>query len=192
MALMWASHSGTKDWIRTTTESTLPSNTRRRVIQIVMQLNKNTIVKTVAVLTAATGLFRIVSGWRAYLALPAMLSEICAMLGPLLTTLGLLMMLIPMVKLVASFGLFLLKPWGWFLAIALLTIDFAVGLQAGIRMHYLSGDNFFILVPRQPNAVTNTISLWPTYVISLLSIMSVVALLAKPSRELFVQQEETA
>lgn len=146
-------------------------------------MKEKLIVRIVSVFMAATGLFVIAKDWRAYLQLHHMLGGTLEMLGPLFTAFGLAVMLIPFAKFAAAIGLFLSKRWGWFTAVAVLTVDFLVGLQLAIRMCIFSFQHSALDVPPpDPNTVVRVVGMGPTYIVSIISFISVVALLRKPIR----------
>jgi hypothetical protein len=156
-------------------------------------MQEKLIVRIIAVITATTGLFVIAKDWRAYLTLHQVFSRSFEMLGPLVTALGLLVMAVPVAKLIAAFGLFLSKRWGWFLAIAVLTVDFFVGFQIAIRMCIFSARHPATAVPPPDSyTVAKVFSLGPSYIISIIVIISVVALLQKSIRNHFDKQERLA
>lgn len=152
-----------------------------------MQSNQRMIVRIVACGTVATGLFVLFrfglpSHWRFF----THLSRSVEMAGPFYTAAGAVVMLIPILKLVAGVGLFRNNRWAWFSTIALLTTDFAFRAAGAINMSLIA---LFVppapLPPQPEGSVTIVIRYWPSYVIGIISIASVLVLIQKPIRTLF-------
>jgi len=154
-----------------------------------MQKKETIVIKLLACVIAATGLFVIVISWRGYLhptlALRGTLDVIC----PLLPVFSMIVMIIPILTIIVGVGLFTGKRWAWVMAIAVLTLDFLVGLQAAIRMCVFSLNHPApeILEPAS-NTIVHIGSIWPTYTISFIAIVSVLILLQKPIKNQFVKQ----
>jgi hypothetical protein len=155
-----------------------------------MQKNMNMIIRSVASIMVATGLFQLFqygmpSHWHFF----THLSECVAVVGPLFTALGSVIILVPIAKLVAAVGLFMFKRWGWFLAVAVLVLDLAFGLQAAIRIC-----GFSLNPPPQPPIPVGphtvvSLSMWPTYIIAFISAICVLVFMRKSIRTIFLNKE---
>jgi hypothetical protein len=148
------------------------------------------IIRSVATIMVATGLFQLFrhgmpSHWHFF----THLSECVAVVGPLFTALGCGIMLIPIAKLVAAVGLFMSKRWGWFLTVAVLALDLALGLYAAIRMC-----GFSLNPPPQPPTPVGphtvvSLSMWPTYIIAFISAICVLVFMRNSIRTVFLNKE---
>lgn len=155
-----------------------------------MQENKEMIVRIIASVTIATGLFLVVPEWRYFVFFPRYsYMEMSSSIDSLLTVLGFIVMIIPIMKIIAGVGLFMGKRWAWLLAIAVLTFDFLIGLQAEVRMCIFGFNHHNLVIPESDtNVVVEVISMWPTYIISIIAIASVLILIQKPIRKQFDKQ----
>lgn len=155
-----------------------------------MQANQKIVVKIVACVTAATGLFVLVPGWRSHFHFWTHPLQSVASLDPFYSVLCFVVMVIPILKLVAAVGLFRNKHWAWFSGIAVLTADFVLRANVAITMFLIDA-----LVPPTPpppmpeGGVTMVIPLWPSYVIAIISIASVLVLIQKPIKNLFAKSK---
>ena len=150
------------------------------------------IVRIIASVAIATGLFVAVPEWRSYVSFPRHMEMYLSMVGPLLTAAGLIIMIIPVIKIITGIWLFIGKRWAWLSAIVVLTLDLLIGLQSAVRMFILSFNHPAQEIPQDPSMMVTTVSLWPTYIISIIAIISVLILVQKPIRRQFDRQRELA
>ena len=106
---------------------------------------------------------------------------------------GIIFELILIFKLIASYGMSKLQSWGRTLAICVLSADFLLRLAGFINvLTYPSRHPEMIQryskMESMPGHVTIiTVSLIPSYIIGLLSLISVIILIAKPVKERFIR-----
>jgi hypothetical protein len=106
---------------------------------------------------------------------------------------GIICDLILIFKLIASYGMFKLQPWGRILAIYVLSADFLLRLAGFINvLTYPSWHPEMIQryneMKSMPGHVSvETGSLIPSYIIGLLSLVSVIVLITRPVKERFVR-----
>jgi hypothetical protein len=157
-------------------------------------MNRKTIVRVVAAILAATGLFAILRDWRLCMDLIMDPMAIVKSIGPLPVALGLLLTIKDVLKLFAAAGLFQLRRWAWFTAVVLLTLDFLLGLQSAVRICIISRSQGLPMIPpsNAEQMITLTSIIWPVCIISLVGIVSVLILMQKPIRSLFSVQRLTA
>jgi hypothetical protein len=103
---------------------------------------------------------------------------------------GIIFELILIFKLIASYGMFKLQSWGRTLAIYVLSADFLLRLAGFINvLTYPSRHPEMIQryneMKSMPGHVTITGSLIPSYIIGLLSLISVIILIIRPVKERF-------
>lgn len=155
-----------------------------------MQSNQKIVIRSVAFVTAITALFGLLPGLRSFFYFWISPFQHFSIIGPFYGVLGLVMMVIPVLKLVVAFGLFKSKRWAWFGAIAVLTADFVLRAAGAIAIFLIA-----IFVPIQPahpmaeGTLATVIPLWPSYVIAIISIASVLALIQKPIKNLFAKSK---
>jgi hypothetical protein len=152
-----------------------------------MQRKQKMIIKVVATMTAATGLFELCRyGLHSYWITFTHFSDTLDLVEPFGFALGIVIMLIPLLKLAAAIGLFLPKRWGWLLALIILGLNFLGGIQAAIRMCiYSFNPPVLAPPPMDPNVTVQVISMWPMYIIAIISLISMIILLQKPIKKKF-------
>jgi hypothetical protein len=105
---------------------------------------------------------------------------------------GIIFDLVLIFKLIASYGMFKLQSWGRTLAIYVLSADFLLRLAGFINVvTYPSRHPEMIQryneMKSMPGHGTITASLIPSYIIGLLSLISVIILVTRPVKERFVR-----
>jgi len=105
---------------------------------------------------------------------------------------GIIFDLVLIFKLIASYGMFKLQSWGRTLAIYVLSVDFLLRLAGFINvLTYPSRHPEMIQryneMKSMPGHVTITGSLIPSYIIGLLSLISVIILITRPVKERFIR-----
>ena len=143
-------------------------------------------INLAALLTAGTGFYALADHW------PGMLDFVrffFYFLGdssrlPIWTpVLGIILYLTLFGKIIAAYGLFRLRKWAWKLALVVLSIDFSWHLFAAVY-HFVSFRHSKT-PPVPPGTITVTVSLWPSYIICILSLFSIILLARKPVRTVF-------
>ena len=91
-------------------------------------------------------------------------------------------------KLVSAYGLFRIRLWGRIVAIVVLSFDFLVRLAGAINTW-----TYNIRHPELPPIPENTtlvevISMWPSYIIGIISLLSVIILLSRPVKEIMKEK----
>ena len=86
---------------------------------------------------------------------------------------------IPVAKLIAAYGLLRFRPWAWRVAIIPLTVDFLFCLIGAINFAIQSYRYRYFQIP-EGYRVVKVISMWPSYIIALLSAFAILFLL-RPS-----------
>ena len=86
---------------------------------------------------------------------------------------------IPVAKLIAAYGLLRFRPWAWRVAIIPLTVDLLVYLIGAINFAIQSYRYREFQIP-PGSQVVKVISMWPSYIIGLLSAFAILFLL-RPS-----------
>jgi hypothetical protein len=87
--------------------------------------------------------------------------------------------LIPVVKLIATYGLLRFRPWAWWAAIIPLTVDLLLRLTGAVDFAIRSYRYQEFQIP-PGYRVVQVISMWPSYIIGLLSAFAILLLL-RPS-----------
>lgn len=171
------------------------------VIQIVMQeKRKIMVVRLIGLLTLATGLYEIRPVWqphvhmwlhlRSYVYCWGRLPELFGIVGTYSAILVILAQSTLIAKLIVVYGLFRVRSWGRPAAMVVLTADFVLRANVAITMFLLTA-----LVPPTPpppmpeGGVTMTIFMWPSYLIAIISIVSVLVLIQKPIKNLFAKSK---
>jgi len=156
-----------------------------------MQEGPKIIVRVVAVVTAAAGLFVIIRECSTYAHLVSTVGEAVRLVGRLIGTLGITISVLPFVKLVAAVGLFRIRKWAWVLAIVALTLDMLLRIVGAIR-HSLESPQDLPELALCSGVVVEEISLWPSYVIALVSAVSLLVLANSRIRSQFWRREQIA
>lgn len=112
------------------------------------------------------------------------------MAGAFSATLYVLFELVLIAKLVVAYGLLRVCSWARPVAIAVLTADFVFRASGAVTSFLVAA---FVppmpLPPMPKGAVTIVISMWPSYVIGIISIVSVLVLIKKPIKNLFAKSK---
>jgi len=147
------------------------------------------IVRLLGLLSLATVLYEVCPLWqlRSHIYFWHQLPELFAMAGAFWATLFVLVELVLIAKLVVVYGLLRVYSWVRPVAITVLTADFVFRANGAITML------FDVFVPATPETLipegtfTRIIYLWPSYLIAIISIASVLVLIQKPIRNLFAK-----
>jgi hypothetical protein len=152
------------------------------------------VLKIISSATAATAIVQLLRHGDSYLNFLTNCYQIATSFSPSLAVPGLMITLIPILKLPASIGLFMSKRWGWLSTVVLLTLDYIFGLRVAIRMSISALDRTSSRMSFETyqNVKVVTISMWPTYIIAIISLVSVLILAQKSIRSLFNQKKNTA
>jgi len=153
------------------------------------------VVRLIGLLTLATGLYVIRPAWQPHVSTWLHfnsyvycwhLPELFGMVGTYRAILCMLFQSILIAKLIVAYGLFHVRSWGRPAAVAVLTADFVFRASGAITICLLAA--FVPPAPRppMPEGVTiRTIPMWPSYLIAIISIGSVLVLMQKPIKDLF-------
>ena len=118
------------------------------------------------------------------------LPELFAMIGAFWATLCVLCELIFIAKLFVAYGLLRVRSWARPIAIVVLTADFVFRASGAITIFLV--DAFVPYVPPPPmpeGSFTMVGYLWPSYIIAIISIASVLVLIQKPIKNLFAKSK---
>lgn len=141
-----------------------------------MQRRSTTIIWVIAIFMAATAIYRLFRSWRWYWSFFAVSSQESYFLDHLSFWWLILIIIFELMlalKLVASYGLFRIRSWARILAIVVLLFDYASGLAGAIQMCWYT---VFPIEPppiKEGMSVVGFVSLWPTYIIAFMGIISV-------------------
>jgi hypothetical protein len=144
--------------------------------------SRQPLILCVAYVTAATGLFSIVRGWGSYGHFDSIVRVTLAVAGPATLLFSLVVLLVPIAKLLAAAGLLLRRGWARPAAIAVLSVDAITLIRAAVRLHVVSIMRGVSAPPLAGASVVHTESLWPTYLVAAISVVSVLALISGASR----------
>jgi hypothetical protein len=146
------------------------------------------LIRAVAILTAAAGLFEMIRHWLSYRYAFSVFPDTFSIAGPSLAILGMAMLLLPPAKLVIAFGLLCIQRWAWFTALPILLLDFFLRALIAVRLHAATepASDALAAALRSGATVERVESLWPSYMMALVSIISVIVLLSKSSRNKFL------
>ena len=164
---------------------------------------KTIIVKCIGLLTLVTGLYAIRPVWQPHTHVWLHLSsnaffwfhlpELFHRSGVYVGILVILFEIVLIAKFAVAYGLFRVRPWARSIAIAVLTADFVFRAAGAVTMLLITA---FISPMPPPSAtedsVTMVVPMWPSYVIAIISIASVLVLIQKPLREHFKPARESA
>ena len=150
------------------------------------------VVRLLGLLSLATAFYEVCPLWqlRSHVYLWHQLPEHFAMAGAFWATLCVLVELVLIAKLVVAYGLFRVCSWARPVAITVLTADFIFRANGAITMFLF--DLFISPMPETPipeGTYTRVIYLWPSYVIAIISIASVLVLIQKPIKNLFAKSK---
>lgn len=160
---------------------------------MVMQRKENIMIKVVALATAATGLFSFIRFGRSNLQFVTGFHRVLEMTNPLLAVLGLVVMIIPIVKTVAAVGIFRNQSWAWFVATAALFFDSVFRVAGAINWALIVAFVPPTPQPRIPQgAVTCSGSILPSFVIAIISLISIFILIQKPIKDQFTKADKLA
>lgn len=162
------------------------------------------IVRLLGLLSLATALYEVCPIWqfpihfwfhlRWYVIFWHYLPEHFARIGTLGTFTGTICALVELVliaKLIVAYSLLRVCSWARPVAIMVLTADFVFRAASGALTLFLF-DAFLPATPETPipgGSVTFEIPMWPSYVIAIISIASVLVLIQKPIKNLFAKSK---
>ncbi len=156
--------------------------------QVVMNKDSRFITILVASLTAGTALYILVRGWWEIIYFfsslvrgdyPFDVMPWWMMAG------GIVIYLVTLGKTISAYGVYRLRPWGWGLALLALSIDFLYRLFGAINYFTFSIQHPEPLPIPPGYADIKVVSLWPSYIICLISLLSIVALTRKSVKVAF-------
>ena len=141
-------------------------------------------IRVVAYLAAATGVFVILRSWSSYSHFFPTLRDTWSLAGPLTALEIGVLLLIPIIKLIVVLGLMRLKRWAWTVLFTALTLDIALTAIAGAKMYAYqrSGTG---PPPSNGGAIVETVSMWPAYIIAVINLASLIILLQPSVRARF-------
>jgi hypothetical protein len=158
-------------------------------------MNYRIFIRIVACFAIATGVFVVVRDLGSYIHLVSLLGNSVESMGLLLTTLGVILMMIPVFKVAVGIGLFQCKSWAWLAAIIVLTADFLFRAQGAVRifLNIMSGNipiQVVVDVGRNPDV--RYLSVWPSYIIAVISAVSLGVLVNKSIKKVFTSKVEAS
>lgn len=134
-----------------------------------------------------TGLYMIVSWWPTFTHPRDVLTTTFSTLGPWQTVLIGLVMLVPLLKLAMAGGLLLRKRWAWFSAVMVLVVEILLHVRALVRLWTFDRDGSQLArILEAGGQVVQVHSAWPTYIITVINILSVLVLMRKQVKSLCV------
>lgn len=158
------------------------------------------IVRLLGLLSLATALYEVGPIWqphvdvwlnlRSHVYFWHNLQEFFAMAGAFWVTFCVLVELVLIAKLFVAYGLLRVCSWARPVAITVLTADFVFHATGAVTMFLL--DSFVPSMPASPipeETWTMVIYLWPSYVIAIISIASVLVLIQEPIKNLFTKSK---
>ena len=150
-------------------------------------MRSRNIVRWVASVTLATGLFSILTAWGSYVWLLPSLKGTLAVAGLWVTVVSVVLMLVPILKVVGAVGMFTSARWSWFVVILSLLLDFVVRASSAVTMFLLAvSDSPAVSLPSSSaSATTVIVPLWPTHLAAIVSLVLVLVLSQKPIRDQF-------
>ena len=146
-----------------------------------MQRKENIIIKVVALATAATGLFSFVRFFKSNMQFLSNVRFVAKDLNALQFIPTLIILIIPVLKTAVAYGIFRSKHWAWISAVVMLSVDSLFRVSGAINWII-----FPILFPQtsQPpiskGVITGSISILPSLVIAIISLISIFILIQKP------------
>jgi len=150
-------------------------------------------LRVVAIATAASGLWFIISRWLDYQNASQVLGETANIAGSWFAVVTGAMMLIPVLKVGAAVGLWRVHRWAWGVALFVLSVDFLILASSVIRFHLAT-----TVAPSIDEALASgatigkVYSIWPTYFLAVLSASCLVVLLQGAVRKQFEASSEIA
>lgn len=161
------------------------------------------VVKFLWLLTLAKGLCAILPVWqpridmwyqlRSYVFFWLHLPKLSRMWGTYPTILAIVFNVILIAKFVVAYGLFRLRSWARLVSIVVLTADLILRASGAVTMFLLTA--FMPQAPPPPipeGGVTVIIPLWPSYLIAIISISTVLVLLQDPIKRQIAEQSRLA
>ncbi len=135
------------------------------------------LLRFVAVVTAASGLWLILSRWFDYQTAPQLLSETANVAGLWFTVFAGAMMLVPILKVGVAIGLWRIFRWARIASIMVLSADFFLLGTSIVRFHFAASNTSRVVEYSVPGAThVETHSMWPTYIVATLSLLCLLAL----------------
>jgi hypothetical protein len=149
--------------------------------------------RVVALISAVSGALMVVSRWTSYGYAPIVLRESVAIVGVPLTLVPTAHLLVPILKI--AVGLCLWGVWrrAWAFAVIVLSADVLLLVSSIVRFHLGAGDGFSReLVEGARASAVQVHSLWPSYVIATLSLISLFVLMQGPVRRQWARKTGAA
>jgi len=153
----------------------------------VMQIGgRQMLLRAVAVATAGSGLWFIISRWFEYQNAPLLLSETAHIAGLWFAVISGIMMLVAVLKVVVAIGLWQIRRCAWYAALVILSVDFLILGFSAVRF-LLAASNVPSVNETSASGATivEVHSVWPTYTVAGLSLLSLVALVQGVVRKKF-------
>jgi hypothetical protein len=138
-------------------------------------------------LALGTALWMILPDWRSHLVFLGGFHDYVKVAG---ITVGLSIALfesILLVHLISAIGLFRGYRWAWFCVVVVLSVQILLTFIGAIRLALTPPAS---VLPIDPSATIETISLWPAYFKAMLNAVSVLFLLSPSVRSRFLQQRK--